>query len=107
MKPRKTGPLPPIKVRREPPTIDEAVAAAQGLADDVESQVAIAAGLMGLSEEEVRPSVLSSPPPAPSPAARPERGYGDGPRRPVVVVVERRGATGRLQRPAVREIARR
>ena len=37
--------LPPIRVRREPPTVSEAVAAAQDLADDVEQQVEIAAGL--------------------------------------------------------------
>lgn len=104
MKSKKTA-LPPLKVRREPPTIEEAVAAAQGLADDVESQVAIAAGLMGLSEDEVRPSVLCSPPPAPVPALKP-RGLGEAPRRPVVVVVERRGV-GRPQRPQVREIGRR
>ena len=39
--------LPPIRVRREPPTVNEAVAAAQDLADDVEQQVEIAAGLIG------------------------------------------------------------
>ena len=106
MKPkaRKTANLPPLKVRREPPTIEEAVAAAQGLADDVESQVAIAAGLMGIPEDEVRPSVLRSPRPAPAPAM-PSRSTGEAPRRPVVVVVERRGV-GRMQRPSVREIGR-
>ena len=103
MKSRKTANLPPLKVRREPPTIEEAVAAAQGLADDVESQVTIAAGLMGLSEDEVRPSVLCSPHLAPVP---PTRSAGEAPRRPVVVVVERRSA-GRAQRPLVREIGRR
>lgn len=42
------------RVRREPPTLDEAIYAAQGLAFDVDSQVEIAAGLMGVSEDEVR-----------------------------------------------------
>ncbi|WP_232631257.1 hypothetical protein [Methylobacterium sp. Leaf118] len=52
--------LPPIRVRREPPTVAEAVAAAQDLADDVEQQVEIAAGLIGLALEEVRPHVLAA-----------------------------------------------
>ena len=48
-------PLPPPRVRREPPTIPEAIAAAQGLTTDLQEQVVIAAGLMGVSEEEIRP----------------------------------------------------
>ena len=59
--PRKTyAELPPIRVRREPPTIAEAVAAAQDLADDVEQQVEIACGLIGLSADEVRPHVVAA-----------------------------------------------
>ena len=58
--------LPPIRVRREPPTIVEAVAAAQDLAEDIEQQVEIAAGLIGLPAEEVRPT--SWPPSGPSPS---------------------------------------
>ncbi len=50
---RKT--LPPPVVRREPPTIEEAVAAAQGLASDPQAQLEIAAGLMGVPEDQVRP----------------------------------------------------
>lgn len=58
MKPqRKTGPLPPIRIRREPPTLKEAVLAAQGLSDDPQHQVEIAAGLMGVAEEEAAPVV--------------------------------------------------
>ncbi|CAO4182728.1 DNA-binding protein [Methylorubrum populi] len=60
--------LPPIRVRREPPTVAEAVAAAQDLADDVEQQVEIAAGLIGLSPDEVRPHVVAA---AKALAARP------------------------------------
>lgn len=52
--------LPPIRVRKEPPTLVEAVAAAQDLADDVEQQVEIAAGLIGLPLDEVRPHVLAA-----------------------------------------------
>ncbi|GEO99339.1 hypothetical protein GCM10007887_27330 [Methylobacterium haplocladii] len=52
--------LPPIRVRKEPPTLVEAVAAAQDLADDVEQQVEIAAGLIGLALDEVRPHVVAA-----------------------------------------------
>lgn len=52
--------LPPIRVRREPPTIPEAVAAAQDLADDIEQQVEIAAGLIGLPPEAVREHVVAA-----------------------------------------------
>lgn len=47
--------LPPPRVRREPPTIQEAIAAAQDLSDDREQQIEIAAGFMGVSEDEIRP----------------------------------------------------
>ncbi len=50
--------LPPIRIKKCPPTIEEAIAAAQGLADDVEAQVEIAAGFMGVEADEVRPQVL-------------------------------------------------
>lgn len=50
--------LPPIKIKKCPPTIEEAIAAAQGLADDVDAQVEIAAGFMGVPADEVRPHVL-------------------------------------------------
>lgn len=53
--------LPPPRVRKEPPTIEEAVAAAQGLSTDPALQVEIAAGLMGVSEDEVRPFVSTRP----------------------------------------------
>ena len=48
-------PLPPPRVRREPPTIEEAIHAAQGLTDDKDAMLEIAAGLMGVTEDEVRP----------------------------------------------------
>ncbi|WP_342154186.1 hypothetical protein [Methylorubrum sp. SB2] len=62
--------LPPIRVRREPPTVAEAVAAAQDLTDDIEQQVEIAAGLIGLPSDEVRPHVVAA---AKAAAARPAR----------------------------------
>ncbi len=58
--PKSFADLPPIRVRKEPPTLVEAVAAAQDLADDVEQQVEIAAGLIGLPRDEVRPHVLAA-----------------------------------------------
>jgi hypothetical protein len=49
-----------VRTRFEPPTIDDAVFAAQGLTNDPESQVEIAAQLLGRAESEVRPAVLRS-----------------------------------------------
>lgn len=73
--------------RVDAPALEEAIIAAQGLTDDIESQVEIASQLMGMPEEEVRPVVLQS-------AAQPRRAErapsferADGPK---VVVVERR-----------------
>jgi hypothetical protein len=88
---RKTEALPPIRVRREPPTVDEAIVAAQGLTDEVEQQVEIAAELMGLPHDEVRPLVQAA-------SVRPKDRLGSerlvvqGPsqRATRVVVVERR-----------------
>src|SRR5215210_2082404 len=51
------------RVRHDPPTLDEAISAARDLTDDVEEQVAIAAGLMELPLEEVRAVLKKSPPP--------------------------------------------
>ena len=95
--------LPPIRVRKEPPTISEAVAAAQDLADDVEQQVEIAAGLIGLPPEEVRPHVLQA---AQVQAAKPrtERAperiisTGSGLRGPRTVIVERRAGRPLVER---------
>ncbi|MDB5570566.1 MAG: hypothetical protein JWN93_1749 [Hyphomicrobiales bacterium] len=52
--------LPPIRIKKCPPTIQEAIIAAQGLADDIDGQVEIAAGFMGVSAEEVRPLVVQA-----------------------------------------------
>ena len=46
------------RTRYDPPGLDEAIAAAQGLTDQIESQIAIAAQLVGLSEDEIRNRVL-------------------------------------------------
>src|SRR5215207_4213839 len=84
----------PVRVRQEPPTVAEAVAAAQALTTDREQQVEITAGLMGLTPDEARPFVLSAPPLTLQRPAAPQRGYTgtDVSRRSAgpVVVVERR-----------------
>ena len=70
------------KTRVEPPTLDEAIFAAQGLTDDPREQAQIAATLMGVPEDEVRPRVLQSV------RARPVFSGSPGRR---AVVVERKG----------------
>lgn len=46
------------RVRRDPPTVDEAVLAAQGLTDDLKEQTEIVASLMEVSLDEARRAVL-------------------------------------------------
>jgi hypothetical protein len=50
----------PRRVRRDPPTVAEAVAAARGLTDDVQEQIEIAASLMDLPPEQVKTEVLKA-----------------------------------------------
>ena len=45
------------RVRRDPPTLEEAVIAAQGLTEDVKEQVEIVASLMQVSPEEATSAV--------------------------------------------------
>jgi 2-phospho-L-lactate guanylyltransferase (CobY/MobA/RfbA family) len=68
------------RVRHDPPTLDEAIAAAQGLSDELDEQVEIAAGLMALPVDVVRAEILKAAKPAKS-AAR------------VVMTPSREGAT--------------
>jgi hypothetical protein len=44
----------PRRVRRDPPVLAEAIAAAQGLTDDIAQQAELAASLMGISVAEVK-----------------------------------------------------
>ena len=81
--------------RVEPPVLEEAIVAAQGLTDDIESQIEIAAQLMGMPEEEVRPVVLKVSAQAPAPVRRPVQVSGrislhERSEGPKVVVVERK-----------------
>jgi hypothetical protein len=46
------------RVRRDPPTVDDAVLAAQGLTEELEGQIEIVVALMSISAEEARRAVL-------------------------------------------------
>ncbi|MEW6438986.1 MAG: hypothetical protein AB1508_17650 [Pseudomonadota bacterium] len=48
------------RVRQDPPTLDEAIAAAQGLSDELDEQIEIAAGFMALPVDVVRAEVLKA-----------------------------------------------
>jgi hypothetical protein len=88
------------RVRRDPPTIEEAVVAAQGLTDEVKEQIEIVASLMEISADEARGVVLRM-------GQRKDvnrvtvTGRVGAPR---AVVVERR--TSRLSIPARRSVGR-
>jgi hypothetical protein len=53
----------PRRVRHEPPALEEAIFAARGLTDDLDEQIAIAAGLMDMSLDDVRAAFKKSPAP--------------------------------------------
>jgi hypothetical protein len=92
-KPKSPRVLPPLRVRQEPPTVEDAIVAAQALTPDLDQQVEIAAGLMGLGIEAIRPSVLKARPLISSSATgspRGSTGSGTGTRPVGPVVVERR-----------------
>jgi len=74
------------RTRYDPPGLDEAITAAQGLTDRLESQIEIAAQLSGVPEDEVRSRVLMMR--AQSSRNRPGSAPG---RQTEVVVVKRRG----------------
>jgi hypothetical protein len=84
------------RVRRDPPTLAEAIAAARGLTEDVTQQVEIAAALMDLPPDEVRPEVLAAATRAAGPAATAARkgvteiAYVGRSGAPRTVVVERK-----------------
>jgi hypothetical protein len=99
----------PVRVRQEPPTVAEAVAAAQALTPDLEQQVDITAGLTGLPLDEARSFVLKAPPLALQRSAEQRRytarDVGRRSAGPVVVVERRSRLAGhelRSGRPLVR-----
>src|SRR5262245_41298441 len=76
------------RVRNDVPTLDEAIAAAQGLADEIDAQVEIAASLIGLSHDEVRPALLKAAPLREVPTA--SIAFAGPDAEPRAVVVERK-----------------
>ena len=54
------------RVRHEAPTLEEAIAAAQGLSDELNEQAEIAASLIGLPPDQVRTELLKLAPPGKS-----------------------------------------
>jgi len=83
-------------LRFEPPTLEEAIFAAQGLANDIDGQTQIAAMLMGLPEAEVRTAILKAQTPMARSSARTVAPARSSAGRPVVVV-ERRSPRVRLR----------
>jgi hypothetical protein len=73
-------------IRFEPPTLEEAIYAAQGLTDDIDGQTEIAARLMGLPEADVKAEILKAAPAKPGISGRPpvQTRFAAG-RQPVVV----------------------
>ncbi|MCB1414612.1 MAG: hypothetical protein KDJ76_15925 [Xanthobacteraceae bacterium] len=74
------------RVRRDPPTLDEAIFAATGITDDLNAQAEIAASLMGLPIEKVQVEVKK----AARVSARSTRVIAGEPGAQRSVVVERR-----------------
>jgi len=52
----------PRRVRHEAPMLEEAIAAAQGLSDELNEQAEIAASLIGLPHDQVRDELLKLAP---------------------------------------------
>jgi len=87
------------RVRHDPPTLQEAMLAAQGLTDQLQEQIEIAASLMDLPVEDVRAEVMKTMAPMRktsqeivAPASR-----GGAPAR--TVIVERRSRRTVVPRP--------
>ena len=92
----------PRRVRRDPPTVEEAVLAAQGLTDELSEQTEIVASLMQISAEEARGAVLrmvqrKDVEPIVVTRATRVAGRGRASAAPRAVVVERRGPRRPLQ----------
>lgn len=91
---------PPVRVRHDPPSLEEAVFAAEGLTENTAEQAEIAASLMNVTVEQVRPLVQKA-------AARKAGGarliVSSRPGAQRMVVVERART---FRRPAVPSIMR-
>ena len=92
----------PRRIRHEAPTLEEAIAAAQGLSDELNDQAEIAASLIGLPHDQVRTALLK--------VALPRKGvtksvaFAGPASAPRTIVVERkparRGFSVAARRPA-------
>lgn len=80
------------RVRRDPPTVDEAVLAAQGLTDELTEQAEIVAALMQIPAEQARSAVLR---------------MGEGKDAERITVASRSGRTGRSAAPRAVVVERR
>jgi len=76
------------RVREEKPTLAEAIAAAQGLTDDLDEQADFAASLMGLPRDEVRAELTKLAPPRKD--AVKSVVFTGSPTAPRTIVVERK-----------------
>jgi hypothetical protein len=94
----------PRRVRREAPTLEEAIAAAQGLSDELNEQAEIAASLIGLPHDQVRTKLLKVA--APRKDVIKSVAFAGPASAPRTIVVERKparrviSAAGRTDRPA-------
>jgi hypothetical protein len=91
MRASKLKPRPPVRVRHDPPTLEEAVFAAQGITSDLRQQSEIAAGFMNLPVDEVRAYVMRAAAQVTAPSGR------LGVERPVVV--ERKNRVRKMMQP--------
>ena len=95
----------PRRVRQEAPTLEEAIAAAQGLSEELDQQAEIAAALMGLPYDEVHAVLLKTA--APRKDLKTSVVFTGPASAPRTIVVERKpsrrviGAADRLQRSAL------
>ncbi len=79
----------PRRVRRDTPTLQEAITAAQGLSDELEAQADIAAALIGMPRDQVRAELLKTARPRRTAAAKSVAFVGSA-SAPRTVVVERK-----------------
>jgi hypothetical protein len=92
----------PRRVRDEAPTLEEAIAVARGLSDELDAQTEIAASLMGLPHDTVRKALRKL---APVPKAAAQSVVFTGPTAaPRTVVVERKPSR-RVTRTADRALS--
>lgn len=88
----------PRRVRHEAPTLEEAIAAAEGLSDKLDEQAEIAAALMGMPCDQVRAELskrAATARPTLRPTVRPAARtavFAGSPSAPRAVVVERKPA---------------